>query len=36
MVPFKEVERKSLFLLTADQKGGRKLEVLVWRVVASI
>lgn len=36
MVPFEEAQGKSLFLLILDQKGGRKLEVFVCIVVASV
>lgn len=33
-VSFKETEGQSLSLLIPNQKGGRKLEMLVWRVIA--
>ena len=34
MVPFKEIQGQSLFLVIPNQKDGRKLEPLVWRAVA--
>ena len=34
MVPSKEVQELSLFLVIPNQKSGIKLETLVWRVVA--
>ena len=32
VVPFKEVQGQSLILVISNQKGGRKLEILVWRI----
>ena len=34
MVPSKELQGHSLFLVIPNLKGGRKLETLFWRVVA--
>lgn len=34
MLPFAEVQGQSLFLVISNHKGGIKLEMLVWRVVA--
>lgn len=35
MVPFQEGSGQSWFLVNPNQKGGRTLETLVWRVVAT-
>lgn len=33
MVPSNEVQGKSLFLVISSQKGGRKMETLIWRII---
>lgn len=33
MVPSKEAQRQSLFLVIPNQKGGKQLETLVWIII---